>query len=244
MLGLDLSAARLADEERPVRRALVVLPPRHMTAALRHRQSRSARLRGQLRPSDDRLAPIAGRGHSPAHHPPADHLSASLRAGRSPARHRRRASPRRHACPHLASRALCGGAERVSLAQTEQRPRSATFWQDFAALRRPEPGCVATPARFTALPQCARSAASCRVGRPAPRRASAARSCGLPPPPPALAPPSPRPPSPQSPRVSTNTLPAATQGPCAVSRAWCDVCVTLMCLNLITVSEGDGVRVV
>ena len=47
--------ARLADEERPVRRALVVLPPRHMTAALRHRQSRSARLRGQLRPSDDRL---------------------------------------------------------------------------------------------------------------------------------------------------------------------------------------------
>ena len=28
MLGLDLSAARLADEERPVRRALVVLPPR------------------------------------------------------------------------------------------------------------------------------------------------------------------------------------------------------------------------
>ena len=46
--------ARLADEERPVR-ALVVLPPRHMTAALRHRQSRSARLRGQLRPSDDRL---------------------------------------------------------------------------------------------------------------------------------------------------------------------------------------------
>ena len=56
MLGLDLSAARLADEERPVRRALVVLPPRHMTAALRHRQSRSARLRGQLRPSDDRLA--------------------------------------------------------------------------------------------------------------------------------------------------------------------------------------------
>ena len=52
--GLDLSAARLADEERPVR-ALVVLPPRHMTAALRHRQSRSARLRGQLRPSDDRL---------------------------------------------------------------------------------------------------------------------------------------------------------------------------------------------
>ena len=55
MLGLDLSAARLADEERPVRRALVVLPPRHMTAALRHRQSRSARLRGQLRPSDDRL---------------------------------------------------------------------------------------------------------------------------------------------------------------------------------------------
>ena len=48
--------ARLADEERPVRRALVVLPPRHMTAALRHRQSRSARLRGQLRPSDDRLA--------------------------------------------------------------------------------------------------------------------------------------------------------------------------------------------
>ena len=56
MLGLDLSAARLADEERPVRRALVVLPPRHMTAALRHRQSRSARLRGQQRPSDDRLA--------------------------------------------------------------------------------------------------------------------------------------------------------------------------------------------
>ena len=97
LLGLDLSAARLADEERPVRRALVVLPPRHMTAALRHRQSRSARLRGQLRPSDDRLAPIAGRGHSPAHHPPADHLSASPRAGRSPARHRRRASPRRHA---------------------------------------------------------------------------------------------------------------------------------------------------
>ena len=48
-------SARLADEERPVRRALVVLPPRHMTAALRHRQSRSARLRGQLRPSDDRL---------------------------------------------------------------------------------------------------------------------------------------------------------------------------------------------
>ena len=48
--------ARLADEERPVRRALVVLPPRHMTAAPRHRQSRSARLRGQLRPSDDRLA--------------------------------------------------------------------------------------------------------------------------------------------------------------------------------------------
>ena len=42
-------------KERPVRRALVVLPPRHMTAALRHRQSRSARLRGQLRPSDDRL---------------------------------------------------------------------------------------------------------------------------------------------------------------------------------------------
>jgi hypothetical protein len=101
MLGLDLSAARLADEERPVRRALVVLPPRHMTAALRHRQSRSARLRGQLRPSDDRLAPIAGRGHSPAHHPPADHLSASPRAGRSPARHRRRASPRRHASSHL-----------------------------------------------------------------------------------------------------------------------------------------------
>ena len=56
MLGLDLSAARLPDEERPVRRALVVLPPRHMTAALRHRQSRSARLRGQQRPSDDRLA--------------------------------------------------------------------------------------------------------------------------------------------------------------------------------------------
>ena len=54
--GLDLSAARLADEERPVRRALVVLPPRHMTAAPRHRQSRSARLRGQQRPSDDRLA--------------------------------------------------------------------------------------------------------------------------------------------------------------------------------------------
>ena len=53
--GLDLSAARLADEERPVRRALVVLPPRHMTAAPRHRQSRSARLRGQQRPSDDRL---------------------------------------------------------------------------------------------------------------------------------------------------------------------------------------------
>ena len=101
MLGLDLSAARLADEERPVRRALVVLPPRHMTAAPRHRQSRSARLRGQLRPSDDRLAPIAGRGHSPAHHPPADHLSASPRAGRSPARHRRRASPRRHASLHL-----------------------------------------------------------------------------------------------------------------------------------------------
>ena len=49
-------SARLVDEERPVRRALVVLPPRHMTAALRHRQSRSARLRGQLRPSDDRLA--------------------------------------------------------------------------------------------------------------------------------------------------------------------------------------------
>ena len=56
MLGLELSAARLADEERPVPRALVVLPPRHMTAAPRHRQSRSARLRGQLRPSDDRLA--------------------------------------------------------------------------------------------------------------------------------------------------------------------------------------------
>ena len=52
----DLPSARLADEERPVRRALVVLPPRHMTAAPRHRQSRSARLRGQLRPSDDRLA--------------------------------------------------------------------------------------------------------------------------------------------------------------------------------------------
>ena len=46
---------RLADEERPVQRALVVLPPRHMTAAPRHQQSRSARLRGQLRPSDDRL---------------------------------------------------------------------------------------------------------------------------------------------------------------------------------------------
>mmetsp|Transcript_37883 Transcript_37883/g.125552 ORF Transcript_37883/g.125552 Transcript_37883/m.125552 type:complete len:164 (+) Transcript_37883:57-548(+) len=45
----------MADEERPVQRALVVLPPRHMTAAPRHRQSRSARLRGQQRPSDDRL---------------------------------------------------------------------------------------------------------------------------------------------------------------------------------------------
>ena len=120
-----LPSARLADEERPVRRALVVLPPRHMTAALRPRQSRSARLRGQLRPSDDRLAPIAGRGHSPAHHPPADHLSASPRAGRSPARHRRRASPRRHASLHLTAlelrrrRAL---ADRAAAAQAVAAP--------------------------------------------------------------------------------------------------------------------------
>ena len=44
----------------PVGCVIVVLPPRHMTdavtAAPRHRQSRSARLRGQQRPSDDRLA--------------------------------------------------------------------------------------------------------------------------------------------------------------------------------------------
>ena len=72
MLGLDLSAARLADEERPVRRALVVLPPRHMTAAPRHQQSRSARLRGQLRPSDDHRLVFSDRwarslsGPSPA----------------------------------------------------------------------------------------------------------------------------------------------------------------------------------
>ena len=94
-----------------------------MTAAPRHRQSRSARLRGQLRPSDDRLAPIAGRGHSPAHHPPADHLSASPRAGRSPARHRRRASPRRHASLHLTAlrrrRAL---ADRAAAAQAVAAP--------------------------------------------------------------------------------------------------------------------------
>ena len=123
LLRAHLSAARLADEERPVRRAFVVLPPRHMTAAPRHRQSRSARLRGQLRPSDDRLAPIAGRGHSPAHHPPADHLSASPRAGRSPARHRRRASPRRHASLHLTAlrrrRAL---ADRAAAAQAVAAP--------------------------------------------------------------------------------------------------------------------------
>ena len=44
-----VSAVRLADEERPVRRALVVLPPRNMTAASRHRQSRSARRHASLR---------------------------------------------------------------------------------------------------------------------------------------------------------------------------------------------------
>ena len=123
--GLDLSAARLADEERAVRRALVVLPPRHMTAASRHQQSRSARLRGQLRPSDDRLVSDRWARSLSGHHPPPDHLSASPRAGRSPARHRRRASPRRHASLHLTAlelrrrRAL---ADRAAAAQAVAAP--------------------------------------------------------------------------------------------------------------------------
>ena len=68
MLGLDLSAARLADEERPVRRALVVLPPRHMTAA----PDTNSRAPHAFEVSFGRAtiigssSPIAGRGHSPA----------------------------------------------------------------------------------------------------------------------------------------------------------------------------------
>ena len=74
-------------------------PPssRHMTAAPRQQQSRSARLRGQLRPSDDRL--VSDRW--------ARSLSGPSPACRSPVRlaargplacsHRRRASRRRHA---------------------------------------------------------------------------------------------------------------------------------------------------
>ena len=122
--GLHLSAARLADEERPVRRALVVLPPRHMTAAPRHRQSRSARLRGQQRgrATNGSSSPIAGRGHSPAHHPPADHLSASPRAGRSPARHHRRAPPRRHASLHLTALELRPAQTARSGRQSSGRP--------------------------------------------------------------------------------------------------------------------------
>ena len=120
MLGLDLSAARLADEERPVRRALVVLPPRHMTAALRHRQSRSARLRGQLRPSDDRLASDRWArslsGPSPACRSPV-RLAARGPLACSPPPPRVPAPPRFPA-PDRARAAQADGA----LWQTEQRP--------------------------------------------------------------------------------------------------------------------------
>ena len=141
--GLHLSAARLADEERPVRRALVVLPPRHMTAAPRHRQSRSARLRGQQRgrATNGSSSPIAGRGHSPAHHPPADHLSASPRAGRSPARHRRRAPPRRHASLHLTALELRRDGRRRALADR------AAAAQAVAAPPRPNPSARACRCR-------------------------------------------------------------------------------------------------
>ena len=234
MLGLDLSAARLADEERPVRRALVVLPPRHMTAAPRHRQSRSARLRGQLRPSDDHRLVFSDRwarslsGPSPACRSPV-RLAARGPLACSPPPPRVPAPPRLP--PPCLTRALWRGRARVSgtngaataraVAAPPLRrarphsgkilPRSGAQSQDALRRRHALPRCLSVRVQLTA--------ASCRVGRPAPRRASAARSCGLPPPPPALAPPSPRPPSPQSPRVSTNTLPAATQGRV--------VCVTL-----------------
>ena len=74
------------------------------------------------------LAPSQARERSPASTSYLSSPGCSLApspAAPSPGRltaHRRRASPRRHACPHLASRALCGGAERVSLAQTVAAP--------------------------------------------------------------------------------------------------------------------------
>ena len=128
-----------------------------MTAALRHRQSRSARLRGQLRPSDDRLAPIAGRGHSPTHHPPADHLSASPRAGRSPARHRRRASPRRHASLRLTALELRRSARSW---QTEQRPPRRSLLRPVRT--RPPARAAAAAAAVTASPARHRRRASPR----------------------------------------------------------------------------------
>ena len=123
MLGLDLSAARLADEERPVRRALVVLPPRHMTAAPRHRQSRSARLRGQLRPSDDRLASDRWArslcGPSPACRSPV-RLAARGPLACSPPPPRFPAPPRFPV--HLTALELRRQTARTALWQTEQRP--------------------------------------------------------------------------------------------------------------------------
>ena len=82
----------------------------------------------QARERSRRAPPTSRRPAAPfPRHPPRPRPAASPRTERSAARRRRRASPRRHACPHLASRALCGGAERVSLAQTEQRPRQRSL---------------------------------------------------------------------------------------------------------------------
>jgi len=133
MLGLDLSAARLADEERPVRRALVVLPPRHMTAAPRHRQSRSARLRGQQRPSDNRLASDRW----------ARSLSGPSPACRSPVRLAARGPlacspppPRFPALPRFPAPDGARAAQTARSWQTEQRPPSCAdgaLWQRAAA---------------------------------------------------------------------------------------------------------------
>ena len=115
-------------------------------------QALPLRRRGSAR---RRAPPTSPRPAAPLpRRPPRPRPAASPRTERSDARRRRRASPRRHACPHLASRALCGGAERVSLAQTEQRPRQRSLLRPSvarASLLRPS--ALAPPTQSAVAPR-------------------------------------------------------------------------------------------
>ena len=121
--------------------------------------------------------------------------------------------PETRALP-LHARLLPCPVTRRALARPPHRARSARMLA--AAAARPR---AATLAPTLPHARSVEGQSACLWHRRSSDRASGrcsappsrARRCSAPPP-------SPRPPSPQSPRVSTNTLPAATQGPCAVSR--------------------------